>query len=205
MSARGKFITLEGMDGAGKSSHLQFLAEKLRQRAPSVLVTREPGGTEVAEQLRAIVLGQTMDPIAETLLMFAARSDHVQKVILPALKAGTWVLCDRFTDATLAYQGGGKNVSAQLIRALADSVHPDLRPDRTFMFDCSYEVARGRLARSGRALDRFEIEGPEFFGRVRAVYLGLAKEDPGRVVVVDASCAPQRVREDLDAALGSLL
>lgn len=203
MTARGKFITLEGMDGAGKSSHLQFLEAKLRSRA-EVLVTREPGGTELAERLRELALGQPMDPVAETLLMFAARSDHVRKVIVPALKEGTWVLCDRFTDATLAYQGGGKNVSQQLIQSLVEAVHSDLQPDRTFVFDCTYEVARERLGNSGRALDRFEAEGAAFFQRVRAAYLDLARTDPGRVVLVDAAVTPQAVQKQLETALGDL-
>lgn len=201
---RGKFITLEGLDGAGKSSHLHFLAEKLEARGMRVLVTREPGGTDLAERLRQLVLGEAMDPIAETLLMFAARSDHVRKVIVPALDGGTWVLCDRFTDATLAYQGGGKNVSRQLIRTLAEAVHQDLRPERTFVFDCSYDVARQRLATAGRALDRFEREGRGFFDRVRAVYLELAAEESGRVVLVDASSSIEAVREILADEAGRL-
>lgn len=201
---RGKFITLEGVDGAGKSSHLQFLAEKLQGHGLRVLVTREPGGTDLAERVRELVLGEAMDPIAETLLMFAARSDHVRKVIVPALERGTWVLCDRFTDATLAYQGGGKNVSRQLIRTLAAAVHQNLHPDRTFVFDCSYDVARQRLGMAGRALDHFEREGRGFFERVRSVYLELAAEESGRVVLVDASRSVEAVRETLAAEAGRL-
>ena len=184
---RGRFITLEGVDGAGKSTHVAWIAERLRARNRSVLVTREPGGTPLAERLRALVLSEPMDPIAETMLLFAARADHVQHVIDPALRAGTWVLCDRFTDATFAYQGGGKGVAAELIAHLAQVSHDGLSPDRTLIFDCSYEVSRERLDRTGRAPDRFEREDREFFERVRHAYLALARSDPERIRVVDAS------------------
>jgi len=203
-TARGKFITVEGMDGAGKSSHLKFLAEALGRRAPGIVMTREPGGTEFAERLRQILLAQSMDPLAETLLMFAARSDHVRLVIRPALMAGNWVLCDRYSDATYAYQGGGKGVSMQLIRVLADSVHADVMPDRTFVFDCSFDIAHERLSRSGRALDRFETEGSAFFGRVRQTYLEIAKAEPQRVTLIDATLDPVGVQAGLEAALRSL-
>ena len=189
--SRGKFITLEGVDGAGKSTHVAWIAERLRVGRHEVVVTREPGGTLLAEKLRALVLAEAMDPLAETLLMFAARADHVQKVIAPALARGAWVVCDRFTDATLAYQGAGKGVSAELIRRLAQSVHPDLTPDQTLVFDCPYEVSRSRLSNSGRDLDRFESEERAFFERVRAGYQALARAEPGRVYVVDGSKAPE--------------
>ena len=184
---RGRFITLEGVDGAGKSTHVEWIAERLRARNRPVLVTREPGGTPLAERLRELVLSEPMDPIAETMLLFAARADHVQHVIGPALRAGTWVLCDRFTDATFAYQGGGKGVAAELIAHLAQVSHDGLLPDRTLIFDCSYEVSRERLNRTGRAPDRFERENREFFERVRHSYLALARSDPERIRVVDAS------------------
>lgn len=184
---RGRFITLEGVDGAGKSTHVAWIAERLRARNHPVLVTREPGGTPLAERLRELVLAEPMDPIAETMLLFAARADHVQHVIDPALRAGTWVLCDRFTDATFAYQGGGKGVAAELIAHLAQVSHDGLLPDRTLVFDCSYEVSRERLNRTGRAPDRFERENREFFERVRHAYLALARSDPERIRVVDAS------------------
>ncbi len=189
------------MDGAGKSSHLKFLAEALGSRAPGILVTREPGGTELAEKLRELVLEQAMDPVAETLVMFAARSDHVRRVICPALLEGTWVLCDRYSDATYAYQGGGKGVSTELIRTLADSVHRDATPDRTIVFDCSFEVASERLARAGRKLDRFEAEGGAFFGRVRAAYLEIARAEPKRVTLIDASVEPAAVQAALARAI----
>lgn len=184
---RGRFITLEGVDGAGKSTHVAWIAERLRARNRPVLVTREPGGTPLAERLRELVLSEPMDPIAETMLLFAARADHVRHVIDPALRAGTWVLCDRFTDATFAYQGGGKGVAAELIAHLAQVSHDGLLPDRTLVFDCSYEVSRERLNRTGRAPDRFERENREFFERVRHAYLALARSDPKRIRVVDAS------------------
>lgn len=204
MAVRGKLITVEGVDGAGKSTHIPHIAERLRSRALKILVTREPGGTLLAERLRQLLLGETMDPIAETLLMFAARADHVGRVISPALAEGTWVLCDRFTEATIAYQGGGKGVAADLIRRLAEATHPGLVPDRTFVFDCPYEVARERLDRTGKTLDRFEREGREFFERVRASYLAQARAEPGRIRVIDASVALHDIHKVLDEEMSTL-
>jgi len=201
MSVRGKFITLEGMDGAGKSTHIDFLARQLAARGLQPLVTREPGGTPLAEKLRALVLAEPMAPLAETLLMFAARADHVERVILPALESGRWVLCDRFSDATAAYQGAGKGVSQDLIQRLAAAVHPGLLPDRTLVFDCPYEVARGRLTASGRNLDRFETEGAEFFDRVRQAYLARAVAEPGRVWLIDATQTIERIQAKLEEAI----
>jgi len=198
---RGRFITLEGVDGAGKSTHLPWIAERLREGGREVVVTREPGGTPLAEKLRALVLAEPMDPLAETLLMFAARADHVQKLVRPALTRGAWVVCDRFTDATAAYQGGGKGVSGDLIQRLARSVHPDLNPDQTLVFDCPYEVSRSRLSASGRALDRFEAEERAFFERVRAAYRDLAKAEPDRVRIIDGSKASEEVKVDIDKSL----
>lgn len=203
-SERGKFITLEGVDGAGKSSHIPWIAEQLRKGGREVVVTREPGGTPFAEKLRAQVLADAMDPLCETLLMFASRADHVRQVINPALARGAWVLCDRFTDATVAYQCGGKGVSRELIRQLAQSVHPGLAPDRTLVFDCPYEVSRGRLGASGRALDRFEAEEQAFFDRVRGAYRELARSEPERVRVIDATQAPEIVKAELENILLSL-
>lgn len=194
---RGKFITLEGVDGAGKSTHIPWIAERLRQGGREVVVTREPGGTPLAEKLRALVLSEPMDPLAETLLMFAARADHVRHVIQPALNRGAWVVCDRFSDATAAYQGGGKGVSADLIRRLSLIAHPGLMPDQTLVFDCSYDVSRSRMNASGRALDRFEAEEREFFDRVRNAYRDLARAEPGRVRIIDASKVENEVKEDL--------
>lgn len=197
----GKFITLEGVDGAGKSTHISWIAEHLRQDGREVVVTREPGGTPLAEKLRALVLSEPMDPLSETLLMFAARADHVQQVILPALTRGAWVVCDRFTDATAAYQGGGKGVSADLIRRLAQCAHPDLIPDQTLIFDCPYEVSRSRLSASGRALDRFEAEERAFFERVRTAYRDMVRSEPGRVRIIDASKTPDEVKVEVKNSL----
>ena len=201
MSERGKFITLEGVDGAGKSTHVDWIAERLRGEGHAVLVTREPGGTPLAEQLRALVLAEAMDPITETLLMFAARADHVAKRIRPALAAGTWVLCDRFTDATAAYQGAGKGVSAELVERLAAAAHPGLHPDRTLVFDCSYEVSQARLRGSGRPMDRFEQQDRSFFERVRECYLCRARAEPGRIHVIDGAGTVQEVKKSIEKYL----
>jgi dTMP kinase len=201
---RGRFITLEGVDGAGKSTHVAWIAEWLRARGRALLVTREPGGTPLSERLRELVLSEPMDPIAETMLLFAARADHVQRVIDPALRAGTWVLCDRFTDATFAYQGGGKGVAAELIAHLAQVSHDGLLPDRTLVFDCPYEVSRERLSRTGRTPDRFEREDREFFERVRQEYLGLARSDPERIRVVDASRPVDDIKKVIEEEISTL-
>lgn len=195
---RGRFLTLEGVDGAGKSTHVAWIAEQLRARHHAVLVTREPGGTPLAERLRELVLTEPMDPIAETMLLFAARADHVQRVISPALQAGTWVLCDRFTDATFAYQGGGKGVAAELIAHLAQVSHDGLLPDRTLVFDCPYEVSRARLGATGRVPDRFEREGREFFERVRQSYLALAHANPERIRILDASRTLDIIKKEIE-------
>jgi len=198
---RGKFITLEGVDGAGKSTHIPWIAEQLRRGGREVVVTREPGGTPLAEKLRALVLAEAMDPLSETLLMFAARADHVQHVIRPALSRGAWVVCDRFTDATAAYQGGGKGVSAGLIRRLSQAAHPGLMPDQTLVFDCPYEISRSRLGASGRVLDRFEAEQRDFFERVRKAYQDLAKAESGRVRIIDGSQAEVKVKDEVNKYL----
>jgi dTMP kinase len=199
-----RFITLEGVDGAGKSTHLEFIADAMRTKGTHVIVTREPGGTDLAERLRKMILGEPMTPAVETLLVFAARADHVSRVIRPALESGTIVICDRFTDATIAYQGAGNGVSRDLITRLAEAAHPGLTPHRTLIFDCPYEVASARLAKTGRKLDRFERGERAFFERVRASYLGLAKEDPTRVRVIDASGDAESVRGQIKPALEDL-
>jgi dTMP kinase len=201
MSERGKFITLEGVDGAGKSTHLDWIAGRLRAAGRDVLVTREPGGTPLAEQLRSLVLGEAMDPLTETLLMFAARSDHVAARIRPALASGTWVLCDRFTDATAAYQAAGKGVPIELVEQLAAAVHPGLTPDRTLVFDCPYEVSQARLRTSGRPLDRFELQDRSFFERVRGSYLDGAKAEPGRIRLIDAGASIEEVQKSIEKSL----
>src|SRR5687767_196853 len=202
MSAR--FITLEGVDGAGKSTQVPWIAERLRAAGREVVVTREPGGTPFAEKLRAMVLAEPMDALAETLLLFAARADHIQRIIGPALARGAWVLCDRFTDATLAYQGAGKGVPAEQIRQLAQAVHPGLSPVRTLVFDCPYDVSRSRLSNAGRELDRFEAEERAFFDRVRAAYRQLAADEPGRVRLIDGSKGPAEVKAILEIEIASI-
>jgi len=202
---KGLFLTLEGVDGAGKSSHLEYIADTVRASGRrQVIVTREPGGTDLAEQLREAILSEPMSPLTETLLVLAARADHVAKVIRPALEAGTSVICDRFTDATLAYQGAGKGVSADLIARLAQAAHPGLVPDRTLVFDCPYEISRERLAKTGRALDRFEREDRAFYERVRGAYLERAREEPNRIRIIDAGRDFEAVRKQIQQALGGL-
>jgi dTMP kinase len=206
MSARGRFITLEGVDGAGKSTHLQFIADALGMQGEKavgrhIVVTREPGGTALAERLRKAILEEPMDPVTATLLVFAARADHVARVIRPALEAGSWVICDRFTDATVAYQGAGQGVPLDLIDRLGTAAHSGLVPDRTFLFDCAYEVSKKRLSASGKVLDRFEREDRAFFERVREAYLGRARAEPLRVRVIDASGDQAQIRKALEQHL----
>jgi len=197
-----KLVTLEGVDGAGKSTHLEFIADALRAKAPHVVVTREPGGTELAEKLRETILREPMTPMVETLLIFAGRADHVARVIQPALEAGSWVVCDRFIDATVAYQGAGKGVPKELIDRLSVAAHPGLLPDRTLVFDCPFEVSQQRL--KGKSLDRFEREDRVFFERVRAAYLDRARAEPARVRVIDATAALADIRKALDRHLSDL-
>ncbi|HEV7477277.1 MAG TPA: dTMP kinase [Burkholderiales bacterium] len=204
MSPRGKLITLEGVDGAGKSTHVQFIADTIGAGSRHVVVTREPGGTDFAEQLRKVVLTQTLPPVVVTLIVFAGRGDHVSKVIEPALAAGSSVVCDRFTDATIAYQGAGQGVARELIDELAREVHPSLVPDRTLIFDVPYEVASQRLAASGKKLDRFEREERAFFDRVRNAYLAIAKAEPKRVRLIDASSDPAVIRQAISRELAGL-
>jgi dTMP kinase len=182
---KNKFITFEGMDGAGKSTHLAWFADVLRQRGLDVVVTREPGGTPLGEQLREILLHQPMGIGTEAMLMFAARLEHIKQVITPALRAGKWVVSDRFSDASFAYQGGGRGMDWEKLHQLEQWVHPDLQPDLTLFFDVTVEVARQRLA-NNVSLDRFEQEQSDFFERVRAGYLRRVQENPQRYVVIDA-------------------
>jgi dTMP kinase len=200
MSARGRFITFEGIDGAGKSTQIDFVAARLRERGIDVVVTREPGGTGIGEALRELVLRQPMSARTETLLVFAARAQHVEQVIAPALAAGRWIVCDRFTDATYAYQSGGRGVPEAAVEALERWVHPDLQPDLTFLFDVAPDVAARRLS-AARAADRFEAEQRDFFARVRAVYLERARRFPARFVVLDGTQPPDAVRARLVEAL----
>jgi dTMP kinase len=201
---RGRFLTVEGVDGAGKSTHLQFIADFVAARGRHAIVTREPGGTDLAEHLREAILTQAMAPEVETLLIYAGRADHVTRVIRPALEAGTWVICDRFSDATAAYQVAGKGVPAQLVDSLAAIAHPGLVPDRTLVFDCPYETAAKRLTASGKKLDRFEREDRAFFERVRGAYLARAKAEPARVRVIDATASLSDTRKALERHLSAL-
>lgn len=200
MSARGRFITFEGIDGAGKSTQLAYCAERLRAAGVDVVVTREPGGTPLGEQLRELVLRQPMDPTTETLLMFAARAEHLARVIRPALAGGRWVLCDRFTDATYAYQSGGRGLPPARIVALEQWLHPDLQPDLTVLVDIAPAIAAQRLA-TARAADRFEAEQEAFFSRVRAAYLERSRQAADRFVVLDGGLAVAQLQAQLERAL----
>jgi dTMP kinase len=184
--ARGKFITFEGIDGAGKSTHLAHVADLLIAQEKTVVVTREPGGTALGEQLRELLLHEKMHLETEALLMFAARREHLAQVIEPALARGDWVISDRFTDASFAYQGGGRNLDLQKLAVLEQWVHPHLQPDLTFLFDVPLEVARARLDAS-RELDKFEQEKGAFFAATRAEYLRRAAEFPARFRVIDST------------------
>ena len=199
--SRGKFITVEGIDGAGKSSHLDFIRDQVGSRAGDVVMTREPGGTAAGEKVREIVLHAAMNPKAEALLMFAARAEHVASVIEPALAAGRWVLCDRFSDATYAYQCGGRGLPREFVVGLERLVHPGLQPDATFLFDLDPAIAYERQRAQQRSADKFEREQAEFFRRVREAYLDRAREHSRRFHVIDASGTPQQVRDRLEVAL----
>lgn len=193
---RGKFITLEGMDGAGKSTHLAWIASFLEARGARVTLTREPGGTPVGERLRELVLEKNgqLHPETEALLMFAARREHLDKVILPTLSDGRWVVCDRFTDATFAYQSGGSGLPWARIEALESWVQGELQPDLTLYFDVPSEVGKART-QAVRQPDRFEQEGRAFFDRVRDAYLRRARENPARVSVIDATADLKSIRK----------
>ena len=204
MNARGRFVTFEGIDGAGKSTQIAFIDGWLRARGVDVLLTREPGGTPIGESLREMILHRPMQARTETLLMFAARCEHVLAVIEPALAAGRWVLCDRFTDATYAYQSGGRGIAAADVAALEQWVHPRLQPHLTLLFDLDPAIAAERLARARRS-DRFESEQRDFFARVREHYLARARAEPQRFVVVDTSQDKPVVQSRLIDAVGRLL
>ncbi|MGE0581697.1 MAG: dTMP kinase [Steroidobacteraceae bacterium] len=204
--ARGRFITLEGIEGAGKSTLASALRTAIEARGIAVQVTREPGGTPLAERLRALVLERGDEPLApqaETLLMFAARRIHVDNLIRPALERGAWVLCDRYTDATRAYQGGGRGVPADFIESLARMVHPDVNPDLTLLLDVPVDLGLTRAAARRGVKDRFEAEDVAFFERVRARYLELARRN-GRFARIDASQSFATVTAESVAALAPL-
>ncbi len=194
----GKFITFEGIDGAGKSSHLEWLAQFLRGKGLTIVVTREPGGTALGERLRELLLDQrqTMHAETETLLMFAARREHLDKVILPALARGDWVVSDRYMDASFAYQGAGRGVSLQKLVLLEDWVQGRVVPDLTLYFDLPAEIGKARV-QSIKTFDRFERESDEFFDRVRQGYLQRAQQFSQRIRVIDASLPIEQVRQNL--------
>ena len=201
MTPRGKFITLEGIDGAGKSSHLDFVCAQVRARGFEPQLTREPGGTPPGEEVRRLVLHQSMSARTEALLMFAARAEHVADVIEPALAAGRWIVCDRFSDATYAYQCGGRGLARDFVVALERIVHPGLQPDATFLFDLDPATAYERQRAQSRSPDKFESEKADFFRRVREAYLERAREHSRRFHVIDASGEVERVRDRLEVAL----
>jgi len=198
-----KFLTLEGVDGAGKSSHIEFIADAVRSKGVHAIVTREPGGTELAERLRQTILSHPMSPILETLLIFAARTDHVERVIKPALASGQWVICDRFTDATMAYQGGGRGVDAARLAALETWTHPGFQPDVTLLFDVPVAVGRSRVGHHA-PLDKFEREEAGFHERVRDAYLARAAADPTRFRIVDSTQPVDAVRVTLASIVAAL-
>lgn len=199
----GRFITFEGIDGAGKSTHIQFVTDLLLADNRQVVVTREPGGTVLGEKLREMLLHDKMNLETEALLMFAARREHIAEVIEPALQRGDWVISDRFTDASFAYQGGGRGLGLHKMRQLEEWVHPHLQPDLTLLFDVSPEVAQTRLE-AARSPDKFEREKSGFFNRVRDEYLRRAKEFPDRFRVIDSSRSIEAIRETIKGLIGEL-
>ena len=200
VGAAGRFVTFEGIDGAGKSTHLGAVAERLGRRGAEVICTREPGGTELAERLRALVLHAPMDALTEALLVFAARRDHTQRVIAPALARGATVLCDRYSDASFAYQGHGRGFDAGILATLESWVHDGLQPTLTLWFDVPPAVAAARRA-AARAADRFEAEDEAFFARVRAGYAARAAAAPARFARIDADAPPDEVAARVAAVL----
>jgi dTMP kinase len=201
---RGRFITLEGLDGAGKSTHLSWLVESLRARGTTVVQTREPGGTPLGEKLRALLLADPMHLETEALLMFAARREHLAQVIEPALARGDWVVCDRFTDASFAYQGGGRGLAREKLATLEQWVQHGLQPDLTLLFDVSTDLARSRVTSMGRDLDRFEREQAEFFERVRNEYLARAASSNGRIRIIDGARPLNDVKKSLEEVIATI-
>lgn len=199
----GKFITLEGMDGAGKSTHIPSIIAALQARGHEVVSTREPGGTVLGERLRELLLHEAMHAETETLLMFAARREHIASVIAPALARGAYVLSDRFTDATYAYQSGAKGVPASKIEALENWVQEDLQPDLTLLFDVPVEVSIARLS-NARSPDKFERESADFFTRIRNAYLERARQNTARFRVIDGSQSLEKVAESVQKIIATI-
>lgn len=201
----GKFISLEGIDGAGKSSHLDFIAEHIRRSGFEVLTTREPGGTPLGEKLRAMLLNDRMHADTEVLLMFASRREQLLETIEPHLARGGWVVCDRFTDSTYAYQCGGRGLPDARVKALEDWVHGHLQPDLTFLFDAPLEVARQRLDQGTENPDKFEREQGAFFARVRDAYVARARVFPQRIKIIDSARSLTAIQAELAAHLDAQL
>ena len=204
MTIKGKFITFEGVDGAGKSTHIDEVISFLESQKIAVKRTREPGGTKLGEKLRELLLYDEMDPETETLLMFAARRQHIAEVIKPALDEGVFVVSDRFTDATYAYQYGGKQVAYSKIQTLEAWVHPDLKADLTLLFDLPVEISIDRLKKN-RTPDKFEKESEAFFNRLRNVYLDLARQHPNRYKIINANQPIETVSHDVIEAIKTIL
>lgn len=202
MSLPGRFITFEGIDGAGKTTHIDALEQAWRQQGRDVVRTREPGGTPLAEKLRELVLHDSMDPLTEALLVFSARRDHLQQVIRPALARGAWVLCDRFTDATFAYQGAGRGFELGVLRQLETWVQEGLQPDLTLLFDLPPAVAVGRL-QAARQPDRFEALDAAFFERVRSGYLARQAAQSDRFAIIQADARPEEVAAQVRATISA--
>jgi len=208
---RGYFITLEGGEGAGKSTVIEFIKDYLQAKNVSLLITREPGGTEIAEDIRKILLPKAshyqepMCPMTELLLYFASRAQHLERVIRPALAQGIWILCDRFTDSSYAYQGIGRGIPEEIVTQVAHLVHSDLRPDFTLLLDLDPEIGFARIHKSGRELDRLESENLAFHQRVRECYLKLAQKNPQRFRIIDASKTQEQVKVQLEHILSSIM
>lgn len=205
MNSWGKFITLEGIDGAGKSTHHAWLVERLVRSGRDVVATREPGGTPLGEKLRVLLLSEPMHLETEALLMFAARREHLDKLIFPALKAGKWIVSDRFTDATYAYQGGGRDLCREKLEILERWVQGDFQPDLTLLFDLPTEIACERLAKTSNNPDRFEQESRHFFEKVRTAYLDRAARNPDRIKIIDARQRLDEIQKQLDIVVTTYL
>jgi len=203
MTQRGKFITFEGIDGAGKSTHIQFVGDLIKARGLDLVSSREPGGTPLGEKLRELWLHEAMHVETETLLVFASRREHIAQVIEPGLQRGAWVISDRFTDASFAYQGGGRGLPRDKLETMAHWVHADLEPDLTILFDVPLEVARARLDAT-RDLDRFEREKADFFFATRKEYLRRAAEFPQRFRVIDSTRSIEDIQRELADIIGTL-
>lgn len=206
-TSQGLFITFEGVEGAGKTTNIEYIAEKIEAAGHEILLTREPGGTELSEAIRELLISKDypeMHVDTELLLMFAARSEHLNKKIIPAINAGKWVLCDRFTDATFAYQGGGRGISETTISTLENLVQGSLRPDYTFLFDLNAEVGLARARNRGET-DRFEQQHIDFFNRVRAKYLAMADSEPQRYRTVNAEYDLATVQNQINQLLTEII